>query len=120
MIIDGEDFYLDLLFYHRKLQRLVAVELKYGKFKASYKGQMELYLKWLDKNEKHENENSPIGILLCAGKSNEQIELLEMHKDGIVVADYWTELPPKEVLEKKLHQLLLEAHNRIDIKKALE
>lgn len=114
MIIDGEDFYLDLLFYHRKLQRLVAIELKYGKFKASYKGQMELYLKWLDKNERQENENSPIGILLCAGKSNEQVELLEMHKDGIVVADYWTELPPKAVLEKKLHQLLIEAQDRIE------
>uniref|UniRef100_Q3ASN3 Cytoplasmic protein n=1 Tax=Chlorobium chlorochromatii (strain CaD3) TaxID=340177 RepID=Q3ASN3_CHLCH len=120
MIIDGEDFYLDLLFYHRKLQRLVAIELKYGKFKASYKGQMELYLKWLDKYERHDNENSPIGLILCAGKSNEQVELLEMHKDGIMVADYWTELPSKAQLENKLHQLLIEARNRIEQRKALE
>jgi len=120
MIIDGEDFYLDLLFYHRKLQRLVAIELKYGKFKASYKGQMELYLKWLDKYERQKNENSPIGLLLCAGKSNEQVELLDMHKDGIMVADYWTELPSKEVLEQKLHSLLIEAKARIETRKMLE
>ncbi len=120
MIIDGEDFYLDLLFFHRKLQRLVAIELKYGKFEASYKGQMELYLKWLDRYEKQENENSPIGLILCAGKSNEQIELLEMHKDGIMVADYWTELPPKKELEEKLHSLLIEVKARIENRKALE
>lgn len=120
MIIDGEDFYLDLLFYHRKLQRLVAIELKYGKFKAAYKGQMELYLKWLDKYERQENEHSPLALLLCAGKSNEQVELLEMHKDGIMVADYWTELPSKDLLEKKLHQLLIEARGRIETRKMLE
>lgn len=96
IILDDKDFYLDLLFYHRKLKRLVAVELKIGEFKPAYKGQMELYLKWLDKYEKQEGENSPIGLILCAGKSNEQIELLEMHKDGIMVAEYWTELPPKK------------------------
>lgn len=120
IIIDGEDFYLDLLFFHRKLRRLVAIELKYGKFEASYKGQMELYLKWLDRYEKQENENSPIGLILCAGKSNEQIELLEMHKDGIMVADYWTELPPKKELEEKLHSLLIEVKARIENRKALE
>lgn len=86
MIIDGEDFNLDLLFYHRKLKRLVAIELKLGKFQAKHKGQMELYLKWLDKYEKQEGENTPIGLLLCAECSREQIELLEMHKDGIMVA----------------------------------
>jgi len=96
MIIDGEDFYLDLLFFHRKLKRLVAIELKVGKFKASYKGQMELYLKWLNKYDKQEGENTPIGLILCAEASREQIELLEMHKDGIVVAEYWSELPPKK------------------------
>ena len=120
MIIDGEDFYLDLLFFHRKLKRLVAIELKLGKFKPAYKGQMELYLKWLDKYEKQEGENSPIGLMLCAGKSNEQIELLEMHKDGIMVADYWTELPPKKELENKLHALLIEAKARIENRKMLE
>ena len=119
MIIDGEDFYLDLLFYNRKLKRLVAIELKIGKFKAAYKGQMELYLKWLQKNETQEDENSPIGLILCAEKSNEQIELLEMGKNGIMVAEYWTELPPKELLEKRLHQALIEAKDRIEKKKMI-
>jgi predicted nuclease of restriction endonuclease-like (RecB) superfamily len=113
MIIDEEDYYLDLLFFHRKLKRLVAIELKIGKFKAKYKGQMELYLKWLDKYDKQEGENSPIGLILCAGKSDEQIELLQMHKDGIMVAEYWTELPPRKELEKKLHQILIEAKERV-------
>lgn len=120
MIIDGDDFYLDLLFYHRKLKRLVAIELKIDKFKAKYKGQMELYLKWLDKYEKQEGEQSPIGIILCAEASKEQIELLEMHKDGIMVAEYWTEILPKEVLEKKLHQALIEAKARIEKRKLIE
>jgi predicted nuclease of restriction endonuclease-like (RecB) superfamily len=119
MIIDGDDFYLDLLFYHRKLKRLVAIELKIGKFKAAYKGQMELYLKWLDKYDRQEDENNPIGLILCTGKSSEQIELLEMHKDGIVVAEYWTDLPPKAELEQKLHILLFEAKERIEQRKAL-
>jgi predicted nuclease of restriction endonuclease-like (RecB) superfamily len=113
MIIDGEDYYLDLLFYHRKLKRLVAIELKIDKFNAKYKGQMELYLKWLNKYEKHEGEKTPIGLILCAVASKEQIELLEMHKDGIMVAEYWTELPPKKILEAKLHRTLIEARERI-------
>ncbi len=113
MIIDGDDFNLDLLFYHRKLKRLIAIELKIDKFKAKYKGQMELYLKWLDKYEKQEGEKSPIGLILCAVASKEQIELLEMHKDGIMVAEYWTELPSKKILEAKLHQTLIEARERI-------
>ena len=114
MIIDGEDFYLDLLFYNRKLKRLVAVELKLGKFEARFKGQMELYLKWLNKYEKMEGENHPVGLILCAEGSREQIELLEMHKDGIMLAEYWTELLPKKALEQKLHTLLLEARERIE------
>lgn len=120
MIIDGDDFYLDLLFYHRKLKRLVAIELKLDKFKAAYKGQMELYLKWLDKYEKQEGEGSPIGLILCAEKSSEQVELLQMQKDGIMVADYWTELPSKKELEEKLHSLLIEARARIENRKFLE
>lgn len=120
MILDNEDFYLDLLFFHRKLRRLVAVELKLGKFKAIYKGQMELYLKWLDKHEKQEGEKEPIGLILCAAKSSEQIELLEMGKNGIMVAEYWTELPPKNVLEEKLHKVLVEAKARIESKKLFE
>ncbi|WP_411812400.1 PDDEXK nuclease domain-containing protein [Chryseobacterium scophthalmum] len=119
MIIDGEDFYLDLLFYHRSLKRLVAIELKLGKFQAKYKGQMELYLKWLNKNERQEGEETPIGLILCAESSKEQVELLEMHKDGIMVAEYWTELPPKKELERKLHLALIEAKERFERKKLL-
>jgi len=116
MIIDGEDFNLDLLFYHRKLKRLVAIELKLGKFHAKHKGQMELYLRWLDKYEKQEGENTPIGLILCAESSREQIELLEMHKDGIIVAEYWTDLPPKKQFEEKIHSLLTEAKEKIERK----
>ena len=113
MVIDGEDFYLDLLFYHRRLRRLVAIELKLGRFKAAHKGQMELYLKWLDKHERQAGEEAPIGLILCAESSREQVELLQMHKDGITVAEYWTELPPKAELEQHLHQALLEARERL-------
>ena len=113
MVIDGDDFYLDLLFYHRRLRRLVAIELKLGRFKAAHKGQMELYLKWLDKHERQPGEEAPIGLILCAESSREQVELLQMHKDGITVAEYWTELPPKAELEQKLHQALLEARERL-------
>lgn len=120
MIIDGDDFYLDLLFYNRNLKRLVAIELKIGKFEAAHKGQMELYLKWLNKYEKQEGENEPIGLILCAESNKEQIELLEMHKDGIVVAEFWTALPPKAELEAKLHQLLIEANERIERNKGFE
>jgi len=117
MIIDGEDFYLDLLFYHRTLKRLVAIELKIDKFHASFKGQMELYLKWLNKYERKEGENEPIGLILCAETSREQVELLEMHKDGIIVAEYWTELPPRDKLEEKLQIALHQARERIERKK---
>ena len=120
MIIDGDDFYLDLLFYNRTLKRLVAIELKIGKFEAAHKGQMELYLKWLNKHEKQEGENEPIGLILCAESNKEQVELLEMHKDGIMVAEYLTVMPPKEELEAKLHQLLVEAKERIERNKHLE
>ena len=113
MVIDGEDFYLDLLFYHRRLRRLVAIELKLGRFKAAHKGQMELYLKWLDRHERQAGEEAPIGLILCAESSHEQVELLQMHKDGITVAEYWTELPPKAELEQHLHQALIEARERL-------
>jgi predicted nuclease of restriction endonuclease-like (RecB) superfamily len=120
MILDGEDLYLDLLFYHRNLKRLVAIELKLGKFEAKHKGQMELYLKWLDKYEKAEGELPPVGLILCAESSREQIELLEMHKDGIMVAEYWTDLPPKKQLEQKIHSLLIEAKERLERNKTIE
>ena len=106
MIIDGEDFYLDLLFYHRKLHRLVAIDLKLGKFKPQYKGQMELYLRYLERYEQEPNEESPLGLLLCSEGNAEQIELLQLDKSGIRVAEYLTELPPKEVLQKKLRKII--------------
>ncbi|MEG0873362.1 MAG: PDDEXK nuclease domain-containing protein [Clostridia bacterium] len=99
--IDGQDFYMDLLFYHRKLKRLVVIELKLEKFKPEHKGQVELYLKWLDKYEKTEGENSPIAIILCATKSESMSELLELDNSGIHVAQYLTQYVPKELLEKK-------------------
>lgn len=100
--IDNDDFYIDLLFYNRKLKRLVAIDLKIGNFKASDKGQMELYLRWLDKYERQEGENSPLGIIMCTGKKSEQIELLELDKSGIHIAEYLTVLPEKDMLVKKL------------------
>jgi len=114
MIIDGNDFHLDLLFYNRNLKRLVAVELKQGVFQADYNGQMKLYLKWLNKYERLEGENEPIGLILCTGGNREQIELLEMDKDGIMVAEYWTALPPKKELQEKIHTLLLETKERLE------
>ncbi|WP_408899815.1 YhcG family protein (plasmid) [Nocardioides sp. R1-1] len=113
MIIDGDDFHLDLLFYSRPLRRLVAVELKIGKFDARHEGQMKLYLKWLNRYERAEGEEAPIGLILCAEASREQVELLEMHKDGIVVAEYWTALPPKHELEQRLQAILRDARERI-------
>jgi len=106
MIIDGEDFKLDLLFYHRKLKRLVAIDLKLGKFKAAYKSQMELYLRWLEKNEMQPGEEIPIGLILCAEGNKEQIELLQLNKAGIKIAEYLTELPSKKLLQQKLHQAI--------------
>jgi predicted nuclease of restriction endonuclease-like (RecB) superfamily len=111
--IDDDDFYLDLLFYNRKLKRLVAIELKLGSFKAEYKSQMELYLRWLARHEQEPDEQSPIGIILCAGKKQEQIELLELGKNGIHVAEYLTVLPPREALEAKLHQSIQAARSRL-------
>lgn len=111
--IDDEDFYIDLLFFHRKLKRLIAIDLKIGKFRAKDKGQMELYLKWLNKYEKQNGEDTPIGLILCTEASKEQIELLEMQNDGIVVAEYWTELPPKHLLEEKLHKAVIEVKERL-------
>lgn len=106
MIIDGEDFYLDLLFYHRKLHRLIAIDLKLGRFKAQYKGQMELYLRWLEQNEMEPGEESPLGLLLCTEGSEEQIELLQLDKSGIKVAQYMTELPPRDLLVQQIQKSL--------------
>ena len=110
--IGDEDFYIDLLFYNRKLKRLIALDLKLGKFKAEYKGQMELYLKYLEKYEKEEDENTPLGIILCSDKNQEQIELLELEKSDIHVAKYLTILPPKEEFEKRLHKAIQNAKQK--------
>ena len=106
MIIDGEDFYLDLLVYHRRLHRLIAIDLKKGRFKAEYKGQMELYLRWLEAHEVEPGEESPLGLLLCTEGGDEQIELLQLDKAGIKVAKYMTELPPREVLQRQIQKSL--------------
>lgn len=113
MAVDNDDFYLDLLFYSRPLHRLIAVELKVGKFRPAYKGQMDLYLKWLDRYERRNDEEAPLGLILCTETSREQIELLEMHKDGIVVAEYWTALPPKEELQQRIAQIYRAAQERV-------
>lgn len=112
--IDSEDYYLDLLFFHRKLRRLVAIELKIGPFKPDYKGQMELYLRWLDKYERCEGEEAPIGLILCSGKSRQQqIELLGLRESDIRVAEFVTEELPKDVLAKRFHQAIQHARERL-------
>ncbi len=113
IIVDGEDFYLDLLFYHRRLRRLVAVELKLAKFRPADKGQMELYLRWLEKHAMEPGEEPPLGLILCAGKSEEQIELLQLADSGIRVAAYLTELPPRDLLQRKLHEAVKNARARL-------
>jgi len=114
--IDGDDFYIDLVFYNRKLRRLVAVELKVGAFKAAYKGQMELYLRWLDRHAREPGEASPLGIILCTGKKREQIELLELGDAGIHVAEYLTVLPPRTELIRKLRAAIERSRERLAIK----
>lgn len=109
LIIDGEDFKIDLLFFHRKLHRMIAVDLKLGKFKAEYKGQMELYLRYLDRYEREPGEEEPLGLILCTEGNRERIELLQLDAAGIRVANYLTELPSKEVLIKQLQISLDEA-----------
>jgi len=100
--IGNSDYVMDLLFYHRKLKRLVLIELKIGEFIPHYKGQVELYLKWLSKYEKQEGEEEPIAIILCASKDSEVVELMDLERDNIHVSEYWLQLPPKELLERKL------------------
>ena len=104
--IDADDYHLDLLFYHRKLKRLVAIDLKLGKFKPKHKAQMELYLRWLQKHEMQPGEEAPIGLLLCSEGNTEHIELLMLDQKEIKVAQYLTELPSKQWFADKLHQAL--------------
>jgi predicted nuclease of restriction endonuclease-like (RecB) superfamily len=112
--VDDEDYYLDLLFYHRGLRRLVAVELKLDRFRAADKGQMELYLRWLEEHDRRPGEEAPLGLILCAGKSNEHVELLRLDESGIRVAAYLTELPPKRLLEQKLRETAGRARARLE------
>ena len=106
MMVGGNDYYLDLLFYHRKLRCLVAIELKLGKFQPADKGQMELYLRWLEKYDVQPGENPPIGLILCGNKDHEDIELLKLDGSGVRVAEYLTELPSREMLTRKLHDAI--------------
>lgn len=114
MTVDGVDYRLDLLFFHRRLRRLIAIDLKLGRFKAAYKGQMELYLRWLEKYETRPGEDSPLGLILCAGKSDEHVELLQLERSGIRVAEYVTEFPAVRVLEAKFHSAVAAVRQRVE------
>lgn len=111
--IDNRDYYIDLLFYHRRLKCLVVIDLKMGEFEASYKGQMELYLRYLEKYEKVDGENTPIGLILCTGKNEEHIELMQLDHSNIRVADYLTALPSQKILRQKLHRAVEIAKRKI-------
>jgi predicted nuclease of restriction endonuclease-like (RecB) superfamily len=113
--LDGDDYYLDLLFYHRRLHRLVVIELKLGDFKPADVGQMELYLRWLDRHERQHGEERPIGLILCAGKKRETVEVLELEPRGIHVAEYLTELPPRELLERRLREAILRTRSQLEL-----
>lgn len=108
-VLDGKDYYMDLRFFHRTLRRLVLIELKLGEFEPQDKGQVELYLRWLEKYEREEGEEKPIALILCAEKSQETIELMELDNGSIHIVQYLTKMPPKEVLEKKLLQAIANA-----------
>ncbi|MBW4464687.1 MAG: DUF1016 family protein [Pegethrix bostrychoides GSE-TBD4-15B] len=116
MTVGQQDFYLDLLFFHRSLHRLVAIELKLGRFSPEYKGQMELYLRWLDKYERKAGEESPLGLILCSEKNQEQIELLQLDQGEIRVAEYMTELPPQPILQAKLHEAIRSVQKQVERK----
>ena len=115
--VGGHDYVIDLLFFHRRLRRLVLIELKLGEFRPEHKGQVELYLKWLAKHEQQPGENAPIAIILCSDKDAEVVELMDLEKDQIHVAGYWLQLPPQEVLRERLHRALVAARARLDLKR---
>jgi predicted nuclease of restriction endonuclease-like (RecB) superfamily len=111
--VDGDDYYLDLLFFHRRPRRPVAIELKLSDFRPAHKGQMELYLRWLDQHERREGEAAPIGLILYAGKKEGTVRLLDMAASGIRVASYWTDALPREQLQVKLHEAVARARRRL-------
>jgi predicted nuclease of restriction endonuclease-like (RecB) superfamily len=113
IVVDGDDYYIDLLFFHRRMRRLVAIELKLGDFKPADSGQVELYLRWLDRHERQPTEEAPLGIILCAGEKRETVEYLDLDARGIHVAEYLTELPPREVLQERLHRAIAVARDRL-------
>jgi len=119
MTMDGDDHVLDLLFYSRPLKRLVAIELKLEKFRPAFKGQMEFYLKWLNRFERQDGENEPIGLILCPRANRGTLELLEMDKSGIAVAEFWTAMPPKAEFERKINEIMNEAKERLERRKSL-
>lgn len=112
MSVGKDDFHLDLLFFHRHLRRLVAVELKLESFQPAHVGQMELYLRWLDKHERAPGEEAPIGLILCAAADAEQVELLQLDAKSIRVSEYLTDLPPLPVLRERLHQAMEHAREQ--------
>lgn len=120
IVIDNRDYKIDLLFFHRRLKRLVVVELKIGEFKPEYKAQVELYLRWLNKYEKAEGEETPIALILCAEKSQETIELLELDQGNIHVGQYLTQMPSKDILEAKLHLAIKNAKIMLEQRPASE
>ena len=110
--VGNSDFYIDLLFYHRGLQCLVAFELKADKFKPDHLGQLNFYLEALDRDVKKLNENPSIGVLLCKDKDSEVVEYsLSRSMSPTLVAEYKTQLPDKKVLQQKLHELFIDQSN---------
>jgi predicted nuclease of restriction endonuclease-like (RecB) superfamily len=110
--VGADDFYLDLLFYHRHLRRLVAVELKLEPFAPAHKGQMELYLRWLDRYDRAVGEESPIGLILCAGADAEQVELMDLDAANIRVAEYLAHIPDMKLMQAQLHRAVGLARER--------
>jgi predicted nuclease of restriction endonuclease-like (RecB) superfamily len=113
IVLDGHDYYIDLLFFHRRMRRLVVIELKIGEFKPADAGQVELYLRWLERHDQQPGEEKPLGIILCAGKHMETAHYLDLDARGIHVAEYVTELPSREVLVERLHRAIAAARERL-------
>jgi len=119
MTLEGDDHTLDLLFYSRPLKRLIAIELKLERFRPGFKGQMEFYLKWLNRFEREDGENEPIGLILCPSANRGVLELLEMDKSGIAVAEFWTTMPPKAEFERRINEIMQEAKERLARRKSI-